>query len=275
MNYRHIYHAGNFADVIKHLVFRMILSHVQQKDKGAFVLDAFAGVGRYDLSADQALRTGEYFQGIARVMSEAVTNVDLQDFKDFVAEDFAKGFYAGSPVLAAKMLRLQDRLIANELHPEDFGLLRRNLRGFQNAAVTHIDAYDAIRGSLPPQERRGVVLIDPPFEKKDEFQSLVREMAEWKKRWATGCYILWYPIKVGLPVDDLYEAAAALQMNRAWVCEYLLRDRELPDGLNGCGLLIFNAPFQIPERVDALSVELTGLMGGTIRSFYLGSSTNA
>ncbi|OIN86805.1 MAG: hypothetical protein AUJ12_04095 [Alphaproteobacteria bacterium CG1_02_46_17] len=275
MNYRHIFHAGNFADVLKHLVFRMVLSYLQQKDKGLFVLDAFAGLGCYDLTADQAQRTLEYQDGIARLMEAVVDNPDLKDFKAFAQEAFTHHRYDGSPVLAAKMLRPQDRLIANELHPEDVVSLRRNLRAFDPVAVTQLDAYEAIRANIPPKERRGIVLIDPPFEKKDEFQLLVREMQEWQKRWATGCYILWYPIKSNQPIDDLYEAAAKLQVNRTWVVEYLLRERGVEQGLNGCGLLIFNTPFQIPERVDALVPELTGALGGKIRSFYLGNSTSA
>lgn len=273
MNYRHIFHAGNFADVFKHLVFRMCLAHVQQKEKGAFVLDAFAGLGLYDLASDQAERTGEYKQGIARLIDSELQNDDLLGFREFCKTDFVQQNYAGSPVIAARMLRPQDRLVVNELHPEDFKTLQQNLRGFERVSVTHLDAYDAIRGAIPPDERRGIVLIDPPFEKKDEFQLLVRQMREWKKRWETGCYILWYPIKAGQPIDDLYAAAAELEINRTWVAEFLLRERDMPDGLNGCGLLIFNTPYQIPERVEALTPELTSLLGGAVRCFYLDSTS--
>lgn len=272
MNYRHIYHAGNFADVFKHLVFRMVLGYVQQKDKGAFVLDAFGGIGLYALQSAEAQKTGEYKEGIARLMDAPVLNDDLRAYVDAVRADFAAGHYPGSPLLAARMLRPQDRLIANELHPEDVGTLRRALKGYAGTTVTHQDAYDCVRGALPPAERRGIVLIDPPFEKKDEFQLLVREMAEWKKRWATGCYMLWYPIKAGQPIDDLYKAAADLGVHRTWVAEFMLRPVGEAEGLPGCGLLIFNTPFQIPERVEALAGELTGRLGGSIRSFYLGSA---
>ena len=232
MNYRHIYHAGNFADIFKHLVFRMVLAYVQQKDKGAFILDAFAGIGLYDLASDQAQRTLEYEGGIGAFMKASFANDDLRAFQDLVRQDFALKLYAGSPVLAAKMLRSQDRLVANELHPEDLIDLRLNLKGTQNAAVTHLDAYESIRGHVPPKERRGIILIDPPFEKKEEFQLLVQQMAEWKKRWETGCYILWYPIKANAltQIDDLYAEAAALKINRTWVSEFMIRDRETPEG---------------------------------------------
>lgn len=271
MNYRHIFHAGNFADIFKHLVFRMVMDHVQQKDKGAFILDAFAGIGAYDLSSSQAQRTLEYEDGIAAFMKSSFRNEDLRNFQDWVQDDFGHGIYVGSPVLAARMLRLQDRLIANELHPEDVIELQQNLKSFRNAAVTRLDAYEVIRAQIPPKERRGVVLVDPPFEKKDEFNLLVRQMQEWKRRWATGCFILWYPIKASAAsqIDDLYLEAASLEMNRTWVSEFMIKDRSIPEGLNGCGLLIFNTPFKIPERVGDFAAELTGALGGNIRSFYL------
>lgn len=247
------------------------MAYVQQKEKGAFVLDAFAGIGLYDLASDQAQRTLEYEGGIGAFMGASFANEDLRAFQDLVRKDFALKLYAGSPVLAAKMLRPQDRLVANELHPEDLIDLRTNLKDIRNAAVTHLDAYESIRGHVPPKERRGIILIDPPFEKKEEFQLLVQQMAEWKKRWETGCYILWYPIKANAltQIDDLYAEAAALKINRTWVSEFMIRDRETPEGLNGCGLLIFNTPFQIPERVEAVTPELTHALGGSVRSFYL------
>lgn len=269
MNYRHIFHAGNFADIFKHLVFRMVLGYLQQKDKGLFVLDAFAGPGIYDLGTDQAQRTLEYRQGIGAFMAGAYTHPDLLGFRDFVLNDFGLHLYAGSPVIAARMLRTQDRLSVNELHPEDAETLRKNMRGCGPVSVTVLDAYEAVRAAVPPQERRGVILVDPPFEKKDEFRLLMRQMTEWKKRWETGCYIIWYPIKADSPLDEFYGAARDLGINRTWVAEFLLRDRDMPDGLNGCGLLIFNTPFRIPERVAEWTPELTAALGGKVQQFYL------
>ena len=115
-----------------------------------------------------------------------------------------------------------------------------------------MDAYECVRAHIPPKERRGLVLIDPPFELKDEFQTLVRQMREWKKRWSTGVFVVWYPIKAHLPVAELKEAAKALGLRRTWVAEALIAPRERAESLNGCGLIVFNAPYSVPERVEAL-----------------------
>jgi 23S rRNA (adenine2030-N6)-methyltransferase len=269
MNYRHIYHAGNFADVFKHIVLLLTLEHLQQKDKGFFVLDAFAGLGSYDFGKEAAQKTREYEGGIAKIMESSCQNPDLLRYQNVVREDWKKGRYPGSPLIAARMLRPQDHLVANELHPDDAPVLKSVLSSFENARVSTLDAYESIRANIPPTERRGLILIDPPFEKKDEFQILVRQMKEWKKRWETGCFIIWYPIKAHLPVNELHEAAKDLELHRTWVAEYLLKGRNTPDSFNGCGLLIFNTPFQLPEKVGALAPELTSCLGGTLEQRYL------
>lgn len=270
MNYRHIYHAGNFADIFKHLVLRMVLGYMQQKDKGLLVLDAFAGTGLYNLKSAEAGKTDEFRAGIGRLMHQEAQNPDLKDFQDFVATDWTKRQYAGSPLIAACMLRPQDRLIVNELHPEDNLTLQKNMAGFGRTTVTNIDAYKSVVANIPPVEKRGLFLVDPPFEKPEEFELLLKQMQEWKKRFSTGCYIIWYPIKAGPQVDALHDAAREMGINRTWVTEYVLQQRSLPGGLNGCGLLIFNTPFGIPERIAALGDELAKIMGeGWVESRYL------
>jgi 23S rRNA (adenine2030-N6)-methyltransferase len=261
MNYRHIYHAGNFADVHKHLVFSMILDYLHQKDKGLLILDAFAGIGLYDLTRTEAQKTNEFEAGIAKIMATPAQNPDILKFQKLIHLFWAGKTYAGSPLIAAHMLRTQDRLIANELHPDDFEELCHNLRGFSGVKITHEDAYQSIRANIPPVERRGIVLIDPPFERPDEFEYLVKQMQEWKKRWATGIFMIWYPIKAGQPIKELHNVAEGLGLNRTWVSEILLQKRDNVGGLNGAGLLVFNTPFGIPERMTNLSQELCGLLG--------------
>lgn len=270
MNYRHIYHAGNFADVHKHLVFSMILEYLHQKDKGMLVLDAFAGIGLYDFNRTEAQKTLEFESGIAKIMESPADNPDIRNFQKLINLFWAGKTYAGSPLIAAHLQRPQDRLIANELHPEDVETLRQNLRGFPKVKITSEDAYQSIRANIPPLERRGIVLIDPPFEKPDEFESLVKQMEEWKRRWATGIFMIWYPIKAGQPIRDLHSAAENLGLNRTWVSEILLQKRDRIGGLNGAGLLVFNTPFGIPERVTDLSNELCSKLGqGWIENRYL------
>ncbi len=256
MNYRHIYHAGNFADIHKHLILMLALSYLQQKDKGLMVLDAFAGTGLYDFNSIEAGKTGEYLEGVAKLMETPAQNPDLKQFQDMIAPLWALRHYAGSPVLCADLLRTQDRLIANELHPEDYATLRENLRHYKNVHVTQDDAYQSIRAHLPPAERRGLILIDPPFEQPDEFEKLVKQMAEWKKRFATGIFMIWYPIKADQPIKKLHEAAKDLDINRTWVSEILLQPRHVPGQLNGAGMLVFNTPYGLPERIEALAPEL-------------------
>jgi 23S rRNA (adenine2030-N6)-methyltransferase len=270
MNYRHIYHAGNFADVHKHLVFSLILDYLHQKDKGLFILDAFAGIGLYDLNRAEAQKTNEFQAGISKIMETPAENPDLLRFQKLMHLFWSGRTYAGSPLIAAHLLRPQDRLIANELHPDDVETLRHHLRGFSGIKVTDEDAYQSIRSHIPPLERRGIVLIDPPFERPDEFECLVKQMDEWKKRWATGIFMIWYPIKAGQPIKALHQAAENLGLNRTWVSEILLQKRDEIGGLNGAGLLIFNTPFGIPERVTELSQELCRKLGqGWLESRYL------
>lgn len=261
MNYRHIYHAGNFADVMKHLALALVIDRMQQKDTPFCVIDAHGGIGLYDLSSEQAQKTGEWEDGIGRFAQDADYGTDFALYHDMVRTDLGKRHYPGSPLLAARMLRPQDRLVANELHPEDVTTLRRNLPRSGNVQVTNLDAYECIRAHIPPREKRGIVLIDPPFEKTDEFQTLIKQMQEWKKRFATGVFMLWYPIKPHLMVEEMKEAAAALGIRRTWCAETLRHPRDRRDTFNGCGLIVWNAPYQVPERMGALLPLLKDRMG--------------
>ncbi|MGO8955742.1 MAG: 23S rRNA (adenine(2030)-N(6))-methyltransferase RlmJ [Rhodomicrobium sp.] len=252
MNYRHIYHAGNFADVLKHIVLVLCLDYLLQKDGALRAIDAHAGAGLYSLDSGEAQKTREWESGIGSLAGAAGAPADLKLYLDAVTGDLAARHYPGSPLLIARRLRGQDRLIAAELHEPTFEALQTALTPYRHARTMHRDAYECIRAHIPPKERRGLVLADPPFELKDEFQTLARQMREWKKRWATGVYILWYPIKAHLPVAQLKEAAQTLGLRRTWVVEALVQERERPDGLNGCGLIVFNAPYTVPERVEAL-----------------------
>jgi 23S rRNA (adenine2030-N6)-methyltransferase len=252
VNYRHIYHAGNFADVLKHVILALCLDYLLKKDGALCMIDAHAGAGLYDLSSEEARKTGEWEAGIGRLMSGAGAPADLEAYLRLIEEDLAAGRYPGSPLQAARRLRPQDRLIANELHEPTFEALRGALAPYKNARATQIDAYECVRAHIPPKERRGLVLIDPPFEKKNEFETLIGQMKQWKKRWATGIFLLWYPIKAHLPVAALRDAAAGLALPRTWVAEALIAPRGQADSLNGCGVIVFNAPFTIPERMGAL-----------------------
>lgn len=252
MNYRHIYHAGNFADVIKHLVLVMCIDYLKRKDAPFCVIDAHGGCGLYDLSSEQAQKTGEWKDGIGRLDGIERPPADLALYLNMIRKDRAQGRYPGSPMIAGRMARPGDRVIANELHPEDNKTLRMVMGPKKNVRVTHLDAYECIRANLPPAERRGIVLIDPPFEEKDEFQTLTRQMKEWKKRWPTGIYLLWYPIKAHLPVQELKDSAASLGLPDTWAVDFMRHPAEQAESFNGSGLILFNAPYGIPERIAGL-----------------------
>ncbi len=252
MNYRHIYHAGNFADVLKHVVLVLCLTYLQRKDSGLCLVDAHGGAGFYALDSEEAAKTGEWEKGIGCLEARDGAPADLKTYLDLIGPDLAARRYPGSPLIMAGLMRPQDRLVTAELHEPTFEALQVALRPYPNARALQMDAYECVRAHIPPKERRGLVLIDPPFELKDEFQTLTRQMREWKKRWATGVFVAWYPIKAHLPVADLKEAAKALGLGQTWCVEALILPREGPDSLNGCGLIVFNAPYGVPGRVEAL-----------------------
>ena len=252
MNYRHVYHAGNFADVVKHIVLVLCLDYLQKKEAPLCIVDAHGGAGLYDLGSEEAAKTGEWQRGIGRLEGEAEPPGDLKLYLELVQKDVAARRYPGSPLFIARRLRPQDRLIANELHEPSFEALRSALSPFGNARATRMDAYECIRAHIPPKERRGLVLIDPPFEEKDEFETLARQMHQWKKRWARGVFLLWYPIKARSPVATLKDAAKDLGLPRTWAVEALIFPPERALTLNGCGVIVFNAPFTVPERIAAL-----------------------
>ncbi len=267
MNYRHVYHAGNFADVVKHLVMMLCIDYLKRKDAPFCVIDAHGGCGLYDLSSEQAQKTGEWKDGIGRFDGLKSAPDDLALYLNAVRKDLAQNRYPGSPMIAGRMIRPADRLIANELHPEDQKTLRMVMGPKKNVRVTHLDAYECIRANLPPQERRGLVLIDPPFEEKDEFQTLIRQMGEWKKRWPTGIFLLWYPIKAHLPVQELKDSAASMGIPDTWAIDVFKYPASQPETFNGSGLILFNAPYRLPERVEALLPllrERLGLCGASV-----------
>jgi 23S rRNA (adenine2030-N6)-methyltransferase len=254
MNYRHGYHAGNFADVLKHTALCELLRLLTAKDKKLFVLDTHAGAGGYDLSGSQARRTGEAEAGIVRLaglpragMPAAVARylaaVTAYDRKFGPAGGELRR-YPGSPRLVRAALRPGDRFIACELHPEEALLLKREFAGDRAVEVRQADGYKALKALLPPVERRGLVLIDPPFEVPDEYEHLLRALRQGVRRFATGCYAIWYPIK-----DDAAAAFAAdLAAFKPLVLELRL-DGVAPGKLAACGLAVINPPWRFEEAM--------------------------
>jgi len=265
MNYRHAFHAGGFTDVVKHAILALALEHLKAKEQPCFFLDTHAGIGRYDLWSEPAQRTGEYRAGILKVIRDPLS--ELAPYLDAVRAMNGGGphvrWYPGSPGLAQALLRPQDRIALCELHPEDARALAVSFADDARVQVQEADGYIALKALLPPKERRGCVLIDPPFEVTDEFERIVRGLGHAHKRWATGIYLVWYPIKHRGPVKAFHDALAASGTRRILAAELLLRDDTDPDQLNGSGMVVINPPWKLDEALARLLPALLADFGAS------------
>ena len=248
MNYRHSYHAGNFADVVKHLAEVAVLSHLLKKDAPFAVIDSHAGCGLYDLGAREALKTGEAEAGIGKLGDLAGPPL-LERYLALVAESGANS-YPGSPLIAAKMLRPQDRLTAIEKHPQEAAQLRHVLAPWRKARVEEGDGYSRLLALLSPAERRGLVLIDPPFEAPDEFQTAARVIREAYRKFATGIYLIWYPIKSEAAGNAFVGEVLASGAGKALRIEIAIA---APEGkLGRAGILLLNPPYLFQQEMGAV-----------------------
>lgn len=257
MNYRHAFHAGNHIDVFKHAVLTLVLAHLRRKPRPFAVLDTHAGLGAYDLSADEAVRTGEAAAGVGRIFGAALRSAP--DYAAALGEANPDGLavYPGSPDLVQRALRPGDRLVACELHPADAASLRARYRTDPRISVHERDGFAAVKALLPPPEKRGLVLIDPPYERRDDAAAAADAVATGLARFPGGIFCVWYPVKDRAIGDAL--AAAAAGWPAALRAEFLPYP---PDGarLAGGGLLFANAPFRIDAGIAAVVAELAPLL---------------
>ncbi|MEQ9152118.1 MAG: 23S rRNA (adenine(2030)-N(6))-methyltransferase RlmJ [Parvibaculum sp.] len=248
MNYRHAYHAGNFADVMKHGLLALVVEHLKKKDKPFFLLDTHAGTGMTDLSGEEAQKTGEYAHGIARLLAADNPHPALAPclaaIRALGGDPLTR--YPGSPALMAHLARADDRLAFCELHPEDAAALRANFRRDARVKTHEMDGYTALKAMLPPKERRGAVLIDPPFEDRAEFAALARALAEAHRRFATGTFLLWYPVKDPSVSGAFLESLAAEGPPKTLALELHIMAAD-PARMTGCGLVVVNPPFALTE----------------------------
>jgi 23S rRNA (adenine2030-N6)-methyltransferase len=265
MNYRHAYHAGNFADVAKHLAEVAILEHLAKKDSPFAVIDSHAGRGRYDLASEEARKTGEAGAGIEKLRGSPGPPL-LARYLGLVANT-GPDIYPGSPLIAARMLRAQDRLVAVEKHPEEAALLKQVLLPWRKARVEEDDGYARLLSLLPPPERRGLVLIDPPFEAADEFELLGRTLREALRRFANGIYLIWYPIKSDAAGNAFVGEVLAAGVAKALRIEIAI---DAPDGkLGRAGLLVLNPPFQFDAEMKTALAAVAPLLQATTRIEWL------
>lgn len=279
MNYRHIYHAGNFADVLKHAVLARLIRYAQQKEGAFRVLDTHAGIGLYDLTSEEAQKTGEWQEGIGRLIDAELPEAAaalLEPYLSAVRELNPEGGvrrYPGSPKLARMLFRPQDRLSAIELHPDDFSALSRVFEGDFQVRVTELDGWLTLGAHLPPKEKRGIILVDPPFEKPEDYEQLVDGLAKAYRRFSTGTYCLWYPMKKGAPIADFHEALKALEIKKMLCTELTVKSDRETTGLNGSGLIIVNPPYTLKDELHTLLPVLKEKLGqdryASQRAFWL------
>lgn len=269
MNYRHAFHAGNFADVVKHLALVAILLHLKRKDAAFAVIDTHAGRGLYDLRGVEAERTGEAEKGIERIAGLRDRSAELPDALRqylWVAKQTAEGRYPGSPVVAAFLMRPQDRLIAIEKHEEDAAALKSALRSFRRSSLRGecADGYARLNALLPPPERRGLVLIDPPFESPDEFRNEARALSGALKRFATGIYLLWFPIKSAGEANAFCGEILATGVKKALRIDIDIGPADAgvadKERLTAAGLIVVNPPYGFADEMQASLAQVAPLL---------------
>jgi 23S rRNA (adenine2030-N6)-methyltransferase len=268
MNYRHAFHAGNFADVVKHAALTRILVHLSRKPAAFRVIDTHAGAGLYDLAGPEATRNPEWRAGIGRIVDSPLPSAVrdlLAPYLDAVAAFNAGGrltTYPGSPALVRTFLRTQDRLIACELEPNAAAALARNFARDRRVRSIAIDGWTALNAYVPPRERRGLVLIDPSFEDTNDFARLARGLEAAHRKWPTGVYLLWYPIKGRQEPDALARRLARSGIGKILRIEFSVNTLREEGPLAGCGLIVVNPPFTLEPELAAILPALSTILGG-------------
>lgn len=258
MNYRHHFHAGNFADVMKHVLLLQILTRLNQKDKPYRYIDTHGGAGKYDLSTSEAQKSGEFLNGILRLvkLDDSIKRNAPEGVQQYLKivekmrEGSGKGAYPGSPWFALEGMREIDKATIFEMQRDVFQQLYYNVRD-KRAGLHERDAYEGLFGVIPPKEKRGLVMIDPPYEvERKDFPQLVDLIATAYKKWPTGVFAIWYPIKDRAMIERFEKKMIKTGIRRQLICEVCVWPDDTPVGLNGCGLLVINPPWKFSEDAD-------------------------
>jgi 23S rRNA (adenine2030-N6)-methyltransferase len=278
MNYRHAFHAGNFADVFKHVIVARILTHLREKTAPFRVIDTHAGEGLYDLAGEEASRTGEWRDGIGRLAAaklpaDAITLMapyfaalhacNPPPYPPPRAGEGREGvrYYPGSPMLARHLLRPQDRLVACELEPRAAAALSSHLRGCATAKAVHIDGWIALNAYVPAKERRGLIIVDPPFEQPDDLVRLADGVTAAYRKWPTGIYVMWYPVKERYGPDRFIKAMRRAGMEKCLRAEFVVASPQPAGGLNACGVIVVNPPWRLAAEIGIFAPALLNALG--------------
>jgi len=254
MNYRHAYHAGNFADVFKHIVVTRLSEYMKRKDKAFRFYDTHAGVGRYDTGSEQAAKTGEYAAGAGRALTRNAPPKVLELIEPWLDAVRAEkdGFYPGSPRIMRHLLRQQDRLSLYELHDEDAASLKALFAGDYQVRVNRLNGWLVPGAHVPPKEKRGILFIDPPFEDGGDFDRMIDTLNKCRKRWAGGTVALWYPVKKREHTDEWLGTLAGLKFPDLINAELYIRSPGSASMLNGCGMVIAHAPYVLQDELNTI-----------------------
>lgn len=272
LSYRHAFHAGNFADVLKHSVLTLVLEYMTRKDKGFYYIDSHSGAGMYQLADEYAQKTGEYKDGIAKLINNTDVPEALQPYIDLVKDinDDNNGelaLYPGSPGIARQFTRRQDSAHLFELHPTDIEHLTAYSQRWNKSHVKQSDGYQGVLGLVPPPSRRGVVLIDPPYELKEDYLKAVRTIVNAYKKFATGTYILWYPVVKRELVEQMQNAFTQSNVRNVLQVEYCQKADTLEYGMTGTGLFVVNPPWQLNKQLSEILPYLKSNLGTSESQF--------
>lgn len=269
MNYRHIFHAGNFCDVVKHTVLCLLVDKLREKETPFEVLDTHGGIGLYDLSSPESQKTLEYQNGIVRYLDTPIRSPYANPYVRLVSTlkkaDGTLSAYPGSPYLTSLLLRPQDRLWACEWHEDDYQKLQMLFRSDPCVKVRHQNGYEAIRALLPFKSRRGLVFIDPPFENRSEWDDLCQAITAGIRRFPGGTYAVWFPVKAPHVIRTFYGKLKDLVgVENVWAFQFLTQNAsQNPDRLNGCGMVLINPPWKIQDKIRSVLTELVPVFSQT------------
>lgn len=264
LSYRHGFHAGNHADVLKHIVLMLIIENLQLKEKGFYYLDTHAGAGRYRLFGKEAEKTAEFEEGIARLWARDDLPPDVRRYVDQIKRLNYGGktlrYYAGSPLIAALLLRPQDRALLTELHPSDFPVLCNNFKAYPNVSIKRDNGFQQLKATLPPKERRGLVLIDPPYELKEDYDLVVKAVEEGYKRFATGIYAVWYPVVLRQQTKRIIRGLEQTGIRKILQIELAVRPDSAQRGMTASGMIVINPPWQLDAQMKSILPYLTDVL---------------
>ena len=272
LSYRHSFHAGNFADLLKHLTQAYLLNYLNRKDKPYFYLDTHAGAGLYSLHAPEAEKTAEFREGVGRLFATEPKHPLLKDFKALISSfNTAErlDYYPGSPAIAAKLLRPTDRIQLHELPPTDYQLLNNTFLQDKRIKTYCSDGFAAIKAQLPPKERRGLIFIDPPYEVKTDYATLIKAVAAGLERFATGTYAIWYPVLSTPNINEWLKGFKKAGITNLLRLEHSPLPATSGHGMTGSGMLIINPPYSLATDFKSMLPELNELLKQGTKGNYL------